>query len=94
MDFQDSRQRRSNLPKLIVRDAAEAFDETLLCHGAHLEGIRGGRLYPVSANGAALIRSLGERPRKIVTSQSAALKARLISGAWWLYYHHHAAIAQ
>ncbi len=79
MDFQDSRQRRSNLPKLITRDGAEAFDETLLCHGAHLEGIRGGRLYPVSANGAALIRSLGQRPRKIVTSQSAALKARLIS---------------
>src|SRR5439155_23587907 len=36
-------------------------------------------LYPVSANGAAVIRSLGQRPRKIVTSQSAALKARFIS---------------
>ncbi len=79
MHFQDSRQRRSNLSKLIARDGAEAFGETLLCHGAHLEGIRGGRLYPVSANGAALIRSLGQRPRKIVTSQSAALKARFIS---------------
>ena len=94
MDFQDSRQRRSNLPKLITRDGAEAFDETLLCHGAHLEGIRGGRLYPVSANGAALIRSLGQRPQENSYVPKLSAESAIHFRACWLYYHHHAAIAQ